>query len=432
MQKNSTQGTAKPRFFPFRAGHLMEALLMNGLPPLSMGSVFKPLLLSMLMLCSALSGCIFENDGESSDEDILAVFSISKTSNIKVGDTLTFDGAGSTPSDGSLTYRWNFDKVGSSDIDATGRTATYSYSAAGSYDVSLEVSDGVKTSEQVRTITVAEAGAEEPNAEIAQYADDEDCEDGSIDEDKDIILWICAREKANNDRAVTETTTVSLDGSSSDSGDSSQYIAEWFWDLDLTEDDDNDGDSENDEDLSGETVEWKNVAPGEYEIGLTVINNVGLVDKTTIDVFVNYAGYWEDFEIAGKQSNTPVELDFEVTIHYDKDSGNTIRKLVSELAYPQEDDGWVPGTGDANNNKLDIYVYNETDEEAKNTTETTDESRDGDGCGDEQYCVDITMSSYMFTEGDTTYGDGEWTLSILNDRANTIQVDRYVIRLYYS
>ena len=42
------------------------------------------------------------------------------------------------------------------------------------------------------------------------------------------------------------------------------------------------------------------------------------------------------------------------------------------------------------------------------------------------------MSSYMFTEGDTTYGDGEWTLSILNDRANTIQVDRYVIRLYYS
>ena len=432
MQKTSTLGTGKPPCFRFRYNQLMEALFMNIPLPQCMGSMLKPLLLSTLMLCSALSGCIFEDEDSSSGGELLAVFSVSETSNVRVGDTLTFDGSSSTPSDCSLTYRWNFDSVGSKDIDATGRTATWSFNAPGTYEVSLEISDGTRTSEQIRTVTVVEAGAVVPIANIAQYADDEDCEDDSIDEDRDIILWICARDKTNTDRSVTETTTVSLDASTSESGDSSQYITDWFWDLDLNEDKDNDGDSENDDDLSGESVEWKNVAPGEYEVGLTVTNNVGMTDSTTIDVFVNYAGYWEDFEIGGNTSNNAVEIDFDVMIHYDKDSGNTIRKLVAELAYPKEDDDWIPGTNSANNNKLDIYSYNEDNDEATNTSETADESRDEGDCDSEQYCVELPMSSYLFTDGDTTYGDGEWTLSVHNERANDIKVDRFVIRLYYK
>lgn len=411
----------------------MEALFMNVPLPQGMGRMLKPLLLSTLMLCSVLSGCIFEDDGASSNEDLLAVFSVSKTTNVRVGDTITFDGSSSTPSDGSLTYRWNFDSIGSNDIDATGRTATWSFTEAGTYEVSLEISDGTRTSEQIRSITVVEAGAVEPIANIVQYTDDEDCEDESIDENQDIVLWICAREKTNSDRSVSETITVSLDASTSESGDSSQYITEWFWDLDLNEDKDMDGDSENDDDLSGKTVDWNNVAPGEYEVGLTVINNVGMSDSETIDVFVNYAGYWEDFEIGGTSTpNGSVELDFDVVINYDKESGNTIRKLTSELSYPKEDDDWIPGTGSANNNKIDIYAYNEDDDEAQNTSETADESRDVGDCDSEQYCVDLTMSSYMFTEGETTYGDGEWTLSVHNERANDIKIDRFVITLYYK
>jgi len=408
---------------------------MNGPPPTFMGRMFKPLLLSMLMLCSVLSGCIFESEDSSSNDEVLAVFTVSKTSNVKVGDTLTFDGASSTPSDGSLTYRWNFDKVGSSDIDATGRVATYSYGEAGSYDVSLEVSDGSRTSEQVRTVTVAEAGAVEPNANIEQYDDSEDCEDNSIDEQQDIILWICAREKSNTDRSISETATVSLDGSSSESGDPSQYITEWHWDLDLNEDKDNDGNSENDDDLSGESVEWKNVAPGEYEVGLTVVNDVGMTDSTTIDVFVNYAGYWMDFLIGGNTSNNgqPVEIDFDVSIVFDKESGNTIRKLVSELEYPKEDDDWVVGEG---RNQVEIYAYNAEDEEASNTSSTNADSRDDGDCDGEQDCIHLPISSYMFNpdneDDGPPYGDGEWTLSVHNAKANDVQIDQFVIRLFYK
>ena len=51
----------------------------------------------------------------------------------------------------------------------------------------------------------------------------------------------------------------------------------------------------------GATVDWANLAPGEYEIGLTVTNNVEMTDSTTIRVYVSYAGYWNDFEIGGNK-----------------------------------------------------------------------------------------------------------------------------------
>ena len=134
--------------------------------------------------------------------------------------------------------------------------------------------------------------AEPPTAEIAQYADDEDCENEEISETRHILVWICARDKTTTDRSITETTTIQLDASDSTPGDaSSQYIPEdgYIWDLDLTEDKDNDGDPENDDDLVGATVDWSNVAPGEYEVGLTVTNNVDMTDSTTIRVYVSYA-----------------------------------------------------------------------------------------------------------------------------------------------
>ena len=69
---------------------------MNIPLPQCMGSMLKPLLLSTLMLCSELSGCIFEDEDSSSGGELLAVFSVSETSNVRVGDTLTFDGSSST------------------------------------------------------------------------------------------------------------------------------------------------------------------------------------------------------------------------------------------------------------------------------------------------------------------------------------------------
>ncbi|MCH1460984.1 MAG: PKD domain-containing protein, partial [Candidatus Poseidonia sp.] len=346
---------------------------MNRRPRLFMGTMLKSILMAALMLCSSMAGCLFEDDSSGSSDEVLAVFSYSPSKNIRASDTVTFDASDSTPSDGSLTYRWNFDAVNSIDIDATGQQATWSFDEAGTFEVKLEVSDGSTTSEQTRDITIVEASAQPPVASITQYADSEDCEDESITENSNIVLWICARDKSTTDRSVTETTTVELDASDSEAGDSAQYIADdgYVWDLDLNEDKDNDGDSENDDDLVGQTVDWTNVPPGEYEISLTVTNDVGMTDSDTIRVYVSYAGYWSDFEIGANSTSGAAEIDFDVTIHYNKETANTVRKVVAELEYPQQDDDWIAGgSSQQNRNVLDIYAFNEEDEEASNTSGT--------------------------------------------------------------
>ena len=405
-------------------------------PPPIMGRYARTLLMAGMMLCASMAGCLFEDESGSDQEEVLAVFSFSPSKNVKVGTSVSFDASSSTPSDGSLTYRWNFDTEGSIDIDATGLTATWTFDEAKTYKITLEVSDGSSTSEQVRDLTVAPESAEAPTAEITQYADEEDCDDDEISETRHILVWICARDKSITDRTVTETTTVLLDASSSDSGDStSQYIPEdgYAWDLDLTEDKDNDGDPENDDDLVGATIDWNNVAPGEYEIGLTVTNNVDMTDSATIRVYISYAGYWSDFEIGGNSSGNPAELDFDAIIHYDKDEGNTIVKAQVELEYPKEDGDCTSLPG-ANNcrAKLDIFAYNEEDEEAANTTSTDVDSREDGDCDSEQDCIHLKLSGYMFADTESTYGDGEWTMKIRNERVNDFNIDQFVIRLYYK
>ena len=38
----------------------------------------------------------------------------------------------------------------------------------------------------------------------------------------------------------------------------------------------------------------------------------------------------------------------------------------------------------------------------------------------------------MFSDTESTYGEGEWTMTIQNDRVNDFNVDQFVIRLYYK
>ncbi|MEJ6652835.1 MAG: PKD domain-containing protein [Euryarchaeota archaeon] len=384
-----------------------------------------------MMVLVSLSGCIFEDESSSSG-DLLAVFNYSSSNeNIRVGDTISFDGSSSTPDDGSLTYRWDFD--GDSSVDKTGKTAEWSYDSAGVKTATLTISDGSRTSEQIREITIVDATAVAPVAEITQYNDAEDCEDNSIDENSKIVVWMCHYDKSQTDRDVSETTTISLDASNSDAGNPEEYISDYNWDLDLNEDADNDGDSENDVDLSGESTNWNDVEPGEYEIKLNIINSQGLVDSDTIKIYVSYAAKWSDFEMGGNTSGSGVELDFDVKISYDRDNGNTIRKVVAELTYPQQDDDCQAVFGTNNcRAKLDTYAYNEEDDEAGNTSNVGLDQRDnGDDCDDSNDCVFLTMSSYLFGDGENTYGDGDWTFKIKNDKANDLQVESFIIRLVY-
>ncbi len=393
----------------------------------------QAVLLGLLLAMSTLSGCLFSGESDEAQEELFPVIKYSPSSNIRAGDVVYFDASSSTPSDGSLTYRWDFDSDNS--IDETGRTAEWTFQVTGTFEVTLTISDGSRSKDTSKSITIGEAGAEPPSATITQYSDSEDCEDEAISENTHIVLWICERDKEMSDRSIDATMTVSLDGSDSDSGDPSQYIASWHWDLNLNEDSDADGDSENDADLSGESVNWENVAPGEYEIALTVKNDVGFVDKDTIRVYISYAGYWSDFEISGNTSNNAIEEDFDVMIVYDKDGGNTIRKAVAELTYPQQDGDCTPVVGTNNcRAKLDLYAYNEDDEEAANTSEVgIDQRSDGDDCDESNNdCIYLTLSSYLFTDSDSTYGDGEWTITIQNDKFNDLLVESFVIRLYYK
>ena len=252
------------------------------------------------MILTSLSGCIFEDEEPSSNGEVLAVFNYSPSENIRVGDTISFDASSSTPNDGRLTYRWDFDN--DSSVDKTGMTAEWSYDSPGTKTIVLTISDGSITSEQIRELTIAVATAVDPVAEITQYNDAEDCEDDDIDEDTHIVLWMCYYEKSQTDRDVSETTSVSLDASNSVAGNPDEYISEYNWDLDLNDDADNDGDSENDADLTGESITWNEVEPGEYKIKLNIINSQDMVDSDTIKVYVSYAAKWSDFEIGSNTS----------------------------------------------------------------------------------------------------------------------------------
>ena len=82
---------------------------MTEQPPRGMGSHARTLMMAGLMLCMSMSGCIFEDSSSSDEAEVLAVFNFTPSKNIKVGTSVSFDASSSTPNDGSLTYRWNFE-----------------------------------------------------------------------------------------------------------------------------------------------------------------------------------------------------------------------------------------------------------------------------------------------------------------------------------
>ena len=59
-----------------------------------------------------------------------------------VGDSVNFNGSGSTDADGSIaTYAWNFGDANSSDNTSAAINPTHTYTSAGSYNVTLTVTD---------------------------------------------------------------------------------------------------------------------------------------------------------------------------------------------------------------------------------------------------------------------------------------------------
>ena len=137
-----------------------------------MKTAFVPLFLTSVMVFSSLAGCVIDQNSSEAEAEVLAVFKITPNTNIRVGDTISFDASSSTPSN-SLTYRWDFDEddplmrqVGR----PSGNTTSQGRKSLNSLYLMVP-----RPLRRQKTVTVNDATAIAPTAEITQYADDEDC-----------------------------------------------------------------------------------------------------------------------------------------------------------------------------------------------------------------------------------------------------------------
>ena len=394
----------------------------------------KPILMVLVFVSASFAGCLSSEDSATSQVE--AIFDFDPSNSIRTGMEIEFDGGASLPSNGGLTYKWDFENDGA--YDETGRTATWSYANAGTYEVTLTVSDGTNSNSQTRTVKVADADAQAPKADAGGYSSSSDCEGDSPKTGAFYLVYICEMDKSTSSKSILATTSVNLDASNSEPCEDENepcddYISEYNWDLDLLRDEDGDGDPENDADLTGETVEWKELSPGEYKISLTVINGEGLASTDDVFVYVSYVGMWSDFSIGGNTSNDPVDIEFSFPVTNDAASKNTIYRAAGKLVYPKEDGDCtdvVPGDGNNCRAKIDLYGFNATDEEAGNTSSIGIEQRSAEQCDSDTDCVMLQFTSYHTSE--TEYKDGEWTMTIRNEMVNDLEIESLTIRLLYN
>ena len=367
-------------------------------------------LLTMIVLTSSLAGCIFSEEEPEIDSSVEAIFDWTPKTSIQAGrTTVTFDGSASLPQDGSLTYRWDFDGNGKS--DSSGMEAENIYANDGTFEVTLTVSDGYNEDSSTKEIIVIPKDAVLPIADAGTLTPDADCDGDEAPSGSIYLIYICQEDKDAGDRNTNVKTEVILDGSGSDAGSTNHYITDYVWDLNVHVDSDGNGIEDDDNDAEGETYEWKELPIGEREISLTVTNNEGHTSTEEVWVYVHYKGEWEDLHVNGNQTDGG-ELVFESTFVYDREINNKIKRVNMILVYPTKDDDWVASPPD---HELDIYMYNESDDEVINTS-----SRErGQGCSadSDHQCISLEITQYVID----TYEDGDWKIKIKN--ANTYDAD---------
>ena len=158
-------------------------------------------MLATVLLCSSMAGCL---DTLTGNDPPTAVMSTDPSENIKTGDSVTFSAVGSSDSDGdSMTFTWTF---GDGNTGA-GLTTSHSYAQPGDYTVRLAVGDGSHEATASMTITVLDASAREPHAEITAAKDD-DCEGEDPPGGDFVLVWVCEDDKDINDREISVSTTV--------------------------------------------------------------------------------------------------------------------------------------------------------------------------------------------------------------------------------
>ncbi|MEK9865848.1 MAG: PKD domain-containing protein [Candidatus Thalassarchaeaceae archaeon] len=386
-----------------------------------MSATTRATTIALILSLSALSGCLATLG---LNEAPTAQMNIDPSGAVREGDTVTFSAAGSSDPDGdSLTFSWSF---GDGNL-GTGLTTSHAYTAKGTYSVKLTVGDGNYETSLTKNISVIESTARKPTALITGEKM-EDCDGEEAPNGDFVLIWVCDEDKDEGDRSVEFTTTVEIDGSSSDGG-GIDYIDSWQWDLDTNEDSDGDGIADNDNDATGQVVTFEKTG-GAFEVKLTVTSSNGLTDTDEMMVYVNYRGEWKDF-IIDASINDPVEMAWDFPVTYDADGKDRIRYLRVKLEYPQEDDDQPIFTGGATTaNKLDLFLYNTTsqDKEVSNTTQIEDENRDaGDDCQDDEYCI------WQVVSGSTirAFQANTWSVDLSNDESHNTKINSFIIELQY-
>ena len=378
------------------------------------------LLVTLLLAASGLAGCL---DSFRSNSAPTASFDITETGTYRTGDELHFTASASDPDGDSLTYSWTFGDGGT----GTGAAISHTYSQSGTYTVKLKVSDGDFEATVEKTLTIVPAGASEPIPEIAASKMN-DCDDGEPSASGTyILIWLCD-EMAESDDVYEPTTTVTLDASESEAGSDEAWLTAWEWDLDIEVDSDSDGEVDNDVDATGETYQWSTTA-GEWRVQLTVTDNNGMSASEDMWVHVNARASWRDLLIdRNLTGNAPtITKTFPTIYDYPPLGPHRLSKVYFYLVYPQEDD--TVGFDVAN--ELNLYAYNETDEDVRNSSAITNDQRGSSyysGCADDNYCLLMQSSSGDFRQ----YYDGTWTIDIVNEEQHDTVIDEFRIELVYK
>ena len=292
-----------------------------------------------------------------------------------VGQSVTFDGSGSTDSDGSISYyRWDYTNDGTYDTGwSTSSGASHSYSTAGSYTVKLQVKDNEgATATDTAAVTISESGT----TQKAPSAD------------------------AGGPYTGLTSQTITFDGSGST--DSDGTISSYSWSF---------GDGS-----SGTGVSPTHVytTADTFTVTLTVTDNDGLSDSAittaTIELDSDADGWSDDLEDAyGTDKNNseegPTDTDGDGTPDEDSPDGSYM--------------GDTDDDNDGLSDELEAELGTDSGDSGDVTTVDIQGSShyiidtDNDGYVDSFYNSELKLKTSVNVRDDGKYdldidGDGEW------------------------
>ena len=391
----------------------------------------RVILLALLVLSAPIiAGCLESFKGNQAPA---ASFTVTESGTLKADMLIHFNALGSDPDGDTMTYAWDF---GDNNI-GQGAATTHTYSSSGDYTVVLSVSDGEFETTAEQTFTIFSADAQEPTAALATSKMNNCDDDDPPASGTYILVWLCD-DMEDSELEYNPSTTVTLDASGSQAGGSEAWLVDWKWDLNMNVDSDGDGNKANDVDAEGETFQWA-VPAGEWRVQVTVYDDQGMSASEDSWVYVNARATWTTIEIGRNNSADNPRVEFTFPLTYDLDDSHKINRVKSRLVYPEKDPGAGCGAPCELSNRMDLYTYNESDEDVRDTTQTVDESRSDSDCSDDDRCVSMTSSTGDFRDfcsgGPTPSGtclSETWKITVANNEQHNAEIGELRIELVYK